>query len=182
MIYNHKAVKAIELLILKLLFEMEEKLKISEYILDPVKMLDLVDSYVWNYKSETNIMERINMRQFPRMVYQHISLTPNDFDITKLKSKFDDSSYEIIQFKVGYIGGKINPLNRIPFYNLKTNKIIPEYNSKNFSLLINQKHQEYFSCVYCMEPQDEKVGEKEFLDFFDKYNEAEYNDSDDKNI
>jgi HD superfamily phosphohydrolase len=180
MIYNHKAVKAIELLVIKLLFEMEDKLKISEYILDPVKMLDLVDSYVWNYKSETNIMERINTRQFPRMVHQHISLTPNDFDTTKLKSTFNASSYEIIQFKVGYVGGKTNPLNKISFYNLKTNKIIPEHNSKNFSLLINQKHQEYFSCVYCMEPQDEKVGELKFLEFFEKYNETEYNESDEK--
>lgn len=180
MIYNHKAVKAIELLVIKLLFEMEEKLKISEYILDPVKMLDLVDSYVWNYKSSSNIMERINTRQFPRMVHQHISLTPNDFDTTKLKSTFDASSYEIIQFKVGYVGGKTNPLNRISFYNLKTNKIISEHNSKNFSLLINQKHQEYFSCVYCMEPQDEKVGESKFLEFFEKYNETEYNESDEK--
>jgi hypothetical protein len=114
------------------------------------------------------------------MVHQHISLTPNDFDTTKLKSTFNASSYEIIQFKVGYVGGKTNPLNRISFYNLKTNKIIPEHNSKNFSLLINQKHQEYFSCVYCMEPQDEKVGELKFLEFFEKYNETEYNESDEK--
>jgi GTPase len=34
-IYNHKAVKAIEISIIKLLFEMEKEMKISEYIYNP---------------------------------------------------------------------------------------------------------------------------------------------------
>ena len=46
-IYNHKAVKAIEILIVKLLFEIEKEEQISQYILNPEKMMELVDPFVW---------------------------------------------------------------------------------------------------------------------------------------
>jgi HD superfamily phosphohydrolase len=149
MIYNHKVVKAIELLVLKQLFEIEKEKKISNYILNPEKTIDLVDSYIWSYKTE--IMERINTRKFPKMIYQHISLEyeePNDIEYNNIKEQYDDKSYEIIRFQVGYVGGKTNPLNRIYFYNLKNNKIIAEQNLNNFSLLINQNHLEYFLRIY----------------------------------
>jgi hypothetical protein len=149
MIYNHKVVKAVELLVLKQLFEIEKENKISDYILNPEKTIDLVDSFIWSYKSE--IMEKINTRKFPKMIYQYISLEheePNDMEFKNIKEQYDKKSYEIIRFQVGYVGGKTNPLNCIYFYNLKNNKIIIEQNMNNFSLLINQRHLEYFLRVY----------------------------------
>jgi hypothetical protein len=53
LIYNHKTVKSIEILITKLLFEYEKALKISEYIADPEKMLELVDHFIWSTDNET---------------------------------------------------------------------------------------------------------------------------------
>ena len=72
-----------------------------------------------------------------------------EIDEIKLKEKFNPNSYEIINFKVGYVGGNSNPLNHITFYDLKTNTIISQKKVRDFSLLINQKHQEHFLRVYC---------------------------------
>jgi HD superfamily phosphohydrolase len=152
-IYNHKAVKAIEILIVRILFEMEKEMNISSYIVDTDKMLDLVDSMVMMKK--TPIMNDIYMRKLPKLVYQKISLSPIEFDENKFKTVFNPSTYNIIRFKVGYVGGKTNPLNRIYFYNSKTGNIITseDHNkARNFSLLINQKHQEYFFRIYCLDP------------------------------
>lgn len=153
-IYNHKAVKAIEILLVKLLFEIEKEYKISEYILDPEKMIELVDSYIWHFPNSNStinqIIQDINQRKLPKMVYQSISLQENNFDIDKLNSKFGNDKFQIVKFKVGYVGGKsTNPLNHITFYNLKTGQIISENKVRSFSLLINQKYQEYFLRVYC---------------------------------
>ena len=127
-IYNHKAVKAIEILIIKLLFEIEKEYHISEYIFEPEKMISLVDSFIWHHSvnSEINkIIDDINQRKLPKMVYQDISINKCDFDEEKLKETFNSSTYEILRFKVGYVGGKsTNPLNHITFYNLKNGNII----------------------------------------------------------
>jgi len=186
-IYNHKAVKAIEILIIKILFELEKEYKISEYILDPEKMLDLVDSYVFNRTTNpiiNSLLKQINCRDLPKMVYQNVSINPIDIDdfSQKLKEKFK-SNYEIIKFKVGYVGGKSsNPLNHIYFYNLKNNELISENKVKDFSLLINQKFQEYFLRVYCTDTSlinefttyfkksKEKNDSDENLDTFDNIN------------
>ena len=45
-IYNHKTVKAIELLLLEAMFELESD-KISEYVNFPEKMLNLIDNYLY---------------------------------------------------------------------------------------------------------------------------------------
>jgi HD superfamily phosphohydrolase len=153
-IYNHKAVKAIEILLVKLLFEIEKEHKISEYLFDPEKMIQLVDSYIWHIPSTNPIIKQlidnINQRKLPKMVFQSISLQSIDFPIDKLVDKFGTDKFEIVKFKVGYVGGKSsNPLNHITFYNSKTGEIILENKVKSFSLLINQKHQEYFLRVYC---------------------------------
>ena len=58
--------------------------------------------------------------------------------------------YNILNFTVGYVGGKKNPLSNVYFYNFKTGNIIPENKVKNFSLLINQKHMEHFIRIYCL--------------------------------
>lgn len=151
-IYNHKAVKAIEILIVKLLIEIEKELQISQYILEPEKMMELVDSFIWHGHSNPSIkkiIEEINQRKIPKQVYQDISLHSCEFDEEKLKQSFDSNTYHILRFKVGYVGGKSNPLNKITFYNLKNGKIISENKVRSFSLLITQKHQEYFLRVYC---------------------------------
>jgi len=153
-IYNHKAVKAIEILLIKLLFEIEKEHKISEYLFDPEKMVQLVDSYIWHIPSANPIVKQliddINQRKLPKMVFQSISLQAVDFPIDKLEAKFGKEKFEVVKFKVGYVGGKSsNPLNHITFYNSKTGEIILENKVKSFSLLINQKHQEYFLRVYC---------------------------------
>ena len=152
-IYNHKAVKSIEIIVIKLLFELEKEMKISEYILDPDKMIQLVDSFIWfQTKNEKidKLIQDINNRHIPKLVYQDISLNPIDFDELSLKKIFNDNSYEIIHFKVGYVSGKSsNPLNKIIFYNIKNNKILSENKVRDFSLLLNQKYQEYFIRVYC---------------------------------
>lgn len=148
-IYNHKAVKAIEISIIKLLFEMEKEMKISEYIYDPEKMLSLVDSLIM--QQNHSIIRNINMRKLPKLVYQDISTNACTIDENKLAETFNKDSYHIMRFKVGYVGGKKNPLNLITFYNSKTGEIIPDNNAKNFSLLINQKHQEHILRVYCLD-------------------------------
>lgn len=144
-IYNHKAVKAIEISILKILFEMEKEMNISQYILEPEKMLMLVDSYILSSKN----MKSVYMRQLPKMVYQDIQLNRIEFDDMKFKEMFKESDYNILNFTVGYVGGKKNPLSNVYFYNFKTGNIIPENKVKNFSLLINQKHMEHFIRIYC---------------------------------
>ncbi len=153
-IYNHKAVKAIEILLVKLLFEIEKEHKISEYLFDPEKMIQLVDSYIWHMPSTNpvvkQLIDEINQRKLPKMVFQSISLQPIEFPLEKINEKFGQDKFSVVKFKVGYVGGKSsNPLNHISFYNSKTGQIILENKVKSFSLLINQKHQEYFLRVYC---------------------------------
>ena len=156
--YNHKACKAIEILLVKILFEIEKEQKISEYILEPEKMIKLIDSYIWHYPNNNliinDIIKNINERKIPKMVYQNISLLSDDcdIDINKLINKFGNDKFEVVQFKVGYVSGKsTNPLNNITFYDLKTYKIISENKVRSFSLLINQKYQEYFYRIYCLD-------------------------------
>lgn len=153
-IYNHKAVKAIEILIIELLFELEKELKISEYLFDAEKMIELIDSFILHNKineSIKNILKNINQRKLPKLVYQDISLHPIEFNEEKIKLAFKPETYKILKFKVGYVGSKTNPLNHITFYNLKTGELILDNKVRDFSLLINQKHQEYFIRIYCMD-------------------------------
>jgi hypothetical protein len=52
---------------------------------------------------------------------------------------------------VGYVGGKTNPLNYITFYNLKSGELIFDNKVRDFSLLLNQKHQEHIIRIYCLD-------------------------------
>lgn len=151
-IYNDPTVKAIEILILKLLLEIEKTNSISNYILEPETMIKLIDSSIYHTCTDSpvvkDILEQLDMRRLPRMIYQDISLNPIEFDTNNMNQHFE-SMYEVIRFKVGYVGGKTNPLNRITFYDLKTGLVVSENKVKDFSLLINQKHQECFLRIYC---------------------------------
>lgn len=152
-IYNHKAVKAIEILIIELLFELEKELQISKYLFDAEKMIELIDSFILHNKindSIIKILNNINQRKLPKLIYQDISLHPIEFNEEKLKELFKPDTYKILKFKVGYVSSKSNPLNHITFYNLKTGELISNNKVRDFSLLINQKHQEYFIRIYCL--------------------------------
>ena len=152
--YNHKAVKSIEILITKLLFELEKEYKISEYINDTDKMLTLVDSYILNHQQLNikKIMDDIYERNIPKLIYQNISIDvlDNDKEIEdKFNKEFDNKTFNIIKMKVGYVNSNTNPLDNIYFYD-KNNKII-EDKANNFSLLINNNHQENIFRIYCID-------------------------------
>jgi len=153
-IYNHKAVKGVEILMIKLLLEIEKEHKISNYLLDPEKMLELVDSFVWHNKTTEpikQIIHDINHRKLPKLVFQHISTCPCKINEEILKSQFNPDAFKIFNFKVGYVGGKTNPLNHIKFYNLKTGTLLTDNKVRDFSLLLTQKHQEYIIRIYCID-------------------------------
>ena len=96
------------------------------------------------------LLDKISMRKFPKIVYQDISLLKKD--IKSFESLLNDlSQIKIIQFSAGYVGSKANPLKSIQFYSPKTMELIPESKIRNFSLLINQRHREYFTRIYCMD-------------------------------
>lgn len=176
-IYNDKTAKAIEILIVKLLLAINNVINISDYLLDENKMCRLVDNFIFyidDNEEISNIINEIHTRKLPKLVYQNISINDknifdkNTFDIEKFKEKFDKSTYEIIKFKVGYVGGKSNPLNHITFYDIKTGLVIQEKNTfHSFSLLINQKYQEYFFRIYCT---DMNIYE-DFLAYFNSNND-----------
>lgn len=152
--YNHKAVKSIEILITKLLFELENEYKISEYINDTDKMLTLVDSYILNHQQKNikKIMDDIYERKIPKMIYQNISINVSDNDKNiedKFNKEFDNHTFNIIKMKVGYVNSNTNPLDHIYSYD-KNYKII-EKKANNFSLLINNNHQENIFRVYCID-------------------------------
>ena len=153
-IYNHKTVKAIELLLVKALEELEKTDKISTYINDPEKMIKLTDCYL-NYSNNSNVNKIINMidmRNQPSLIFENISLKQFELDPKKLENlPFSKDSIEIIKFKVGYTSGKDSkPLKKIKFNETKTNEIV-NLESFNFSLLINNNHQEYFYRIYCLD-------------------------------
>ncbi len=183
-IYNHKNVKSVEILFINILHELEKSHNISQYILDPEKMCELQDTFIWHHNSNPiikNLIDNIYMKKIPKLVYQDVSINKINIDTTKIDELFGKSSYQIVKFKCGYAGGKSNPLNHIQFYDLTTGKIIAQNKIRNFSLLINQKYQEHFLRVYCLDL--EKSGE--FLTFFEDFNKKpsteQYNSSEEKN-
>jgi len=145
--YNHPSVKGIEILIIKILEDLDSSLNICEYLLDADKMILLIDSFILNHPLLTDIHEC----KYPQMVYEDINILPVIFDDSKLKEYFDEDKYYIMKFKVGYVNSKTNLLNNITFYDYETNNIITENTLEKFSLFINKNHQEYFIRVYCID-------------------------------
>ena len=148
--YNHKAVKSVEILIIKILFELEKEYKISEYILDYEKMIELVDGFIWfghcKNNNIQNLIKKIKNRELPKLLYEKISLS--DVDISEKINEFNNLNIKIIKFKVGYVNNNSNPLSKIKFYDKKKGIIIENSSLENFSLLINDSFQEYFARIY----------------------------------
>jgi HD superfamily phosphohydrolase len=152
-IYSHKTVKAVEILISQVLFELEKTDKISEKLKDIDSMMELVDCYIFNNKSEevVKLITQVETRKLPSLVFEKISLEEFKFPEEVFKP-FNKDSYEIMYYKVGYTSGKNpNPLSKINFYTPKNNEIIPDITIQNFSLLTNDNHQEYVCRVYCID-------------------------------
>lgn len=150
-IYSHKTVKAVEILISQLLFELEKIDKISDKLKNIESMMELVDCYIFNNKNEriVNLINQIETRKLPSLVFEKISLEEFIFSEDILNS-FNKESYEIIYYKVGYTSGKNqNPLSNIRFYKPKNNEIIHDITIQDFSLLTNDYHQEYVCRIYC---------------------------------
>lgn len=154
-IYNHKAVKAIELMLIDALNEIEKERKISEYIDDPDKILLLTDDYIYhnNNLKVKEIMDKISLRQIPSMIFEHISLSNFELDKKHFENlPFPDSYLKIIKFKVGYSSSKDNnPLDNVKFYETKTNKIVKINYPSDYSLIIKNEHLEYFYRIYIID-------------------------------
>ena len=150
-VYHHKTVKAIEIMLVELLFELEKSHNISEYLNDIDKMILLVDGFIFNTENKkvNDIINKIETRQLPSLVFERISLEKINFS-KGVFDKFKEDDFEVINYKVGYTSGKNpNPLSKIKFYKPKNKNIIPGITIQNFSLLTNENHQEFVSRVYC---------------------------------
>jgi HD superfamily phosphohydrolase len=146
-IYNHKAVKAFEILFVKLLFELEKEFHISSYLIDAEKMIELTDHFVFYPRKQqtvTAILRDIQTRKLPKMIYQQLSL--HEITDRDIPDEYKHVRGTVIKFKVGYVGGGNNPLSNIHFYHFKNKKLITI--EQPFSLLINQNHQEHFYRIY----------------------------------
>ena len=140
----------------EILSELEKTDKISEYLTDVGKMIELVDSFIYNSNNPKvkEIINKIETRKLQSIVFEKISLKEFSFP-KEVFNKFNESSYKIVKYKVGYTSGKNpNPLSSIKFYRPKNNMIIPDITIQNFSLLTNENHQEYVYRVYCI---DDKI-------------------------
>ena len=98
-----------------------------------------------NNKEVSEILERIESRNLPSLVYQKVSI--DTFDNSDLLTEFKNP--EVIKFQVGYISGDgSNPLDKIKFYFTKTDEIVKDDVLTTFSLLINKQFQENFYRIY----------------------------------
>lgn len=150
-IYHHKTVKAIEILILDILIELEKTNEISEYLKDPEKINLLVDSYIFhtNNSKVNEILKKIETRNLPSLVFEKISLDKIDLD-DNIFLNIDPNDYKIVRYKAGYSSDTLNnPLSYIKFYKTKDKMVINETSLENFSLLTNRNHQEFVCRVYC---------------------------------
>jgi hypothetical protein len=152
-IYNHKTIKSIEILILNIFYEFEKTTQISDYLFDINKMMLLDDMIIWQYKlynnKVKNIINNINIRAIPKLIYEKISLDTEEFDYIKkiLTENYHINTYKIIEYTAGYSNNN-NPLNNILFYRKQNIK------RGDFSLLLNGKYKEYIFRVYCLNPSN----------------------------
>lgn len=153
-IYNHKSVKAIEIIVIDILEILEKKYNISNWINNPDNIIKLTDSFIWhnfNDKKIKTLFEKIVTRNFPKMIKEYIRFDrylSNQEIIEKETNTEINNKKKIIRFKVGFCGNKdINPLEKIPFYDFKKNIII-DWKLSNYNTFTNKNHIEFFTRVY----------------------------------
>jgi HD superfamily phosphohydrolase len=140
-VYTHKTVISIELLILDIISLLDKEINLLEYLSDFNKMIKLTDDIIFASNNE-NIIKIINdiySRNIPKLIYEKISL--NKY----IESNHDHEKYKIVKNKIGYVNHNENPFYNVSYYNTKTFKI--EKHNK-YSLLTNNSHQEYIYRVY----------------------------------
>ena len=146
-IYNHKTIKSIEILINDALLELEKEKQISNYILDPEKMIQLTDIYLHASRNliVKTILKNIAKREIPSLIFEKISSTYLDIS-EKVDNFIHKEKIKIIKFRVGYT------VKCVKLYNTKT--INPVHIQP---YLINKNHQEYYYRIYCLDNTFKKI-------------------------
>lgn len=140
-IYNHKAVKGIEIYIIKILEELDKRLNIREYINDMDKILELVDNMILHHMNNDtirNYFNKIVTRKFPKMKEEIVS----NEGFVEIDNVINLDKHYIVKCKIGLINKKENPISLIPFYSVKDN--CPKKTNK----VGNKKHLEYVTRIY----------------------------------
>ena len=154
-IYNHKTVKAIEILLVQILKEMENTEKISDWITNPEKILRLTDESIYfsNNDKIKSLVEKIERRQLPKLIAEYRVSGSNIDKIPKIE--LDSLVCEIVNYKAGYISGKnSNPLNKVYFYDPKDNNVFQISSLKDFSLLLGSEFQEIVTRIYLLDKKN----------------------------
>tara|TARA_B100000767_G_C19764429_1_gene536783 strand:- start:750 stop:1961 length:1212 start_codon:yes stop_codon:yes gene_type:complete len=150
-IYNHKAVKGIEIYIIKILEELDKILNIREWICDQNKVLELLDPLIISNLNNPVIKfyyDKIIRREFPKLSQEFV-----DKEYFKEHVSQVGKNEIIMKFKIGLINKKENPLDLVPFYSVKDNKpksvintSIPQmmYGNKK----ISEEHLEFITRIY----------------------------------
>lgn len=171
MIYNHKAVIAIQLMMTKIMtnidcvFDIKTIIKsenieqfceltdtyllnMLDFLIKPPKIFNILTynkEYDYILNDAYKLYQQIKERKLYKLIY---SQTSNE--LIKYDEKYNDKDkYEIYQTKIGYVSGnKENPLDNIYFYNTKDIQKSYKINKNDISKLIPNTHQEYILMIY----------------------------------
>jgi len=137
-IYNHKKVKAIEILIVKIL-ERIEKIEPFMYQFNQIKNIcNLIDDIIFTKQDNiiNQLLENIYQRNFPKL----------DKILTNLNEKEDYSKYTICKINLGFSNDNTNPLLNILYFE-KNNKLVKP-SITDYGLLANINHKETLYYLY----------------------------------
>ena len=166
MVYTHHSVKSFEYLIIPVLQEIIKN--------NNTDFLDLTDSFVLNYVSNSSIKNtlkhNIYTRQVPKLIneitIQKQNIISKLFDETfyqSLLTTFDifDSNkedYIIERTLIGFSNNVENPLNNnIYYYDNNENDYISLVNPQNYSFIIPEIHNELILRLYSKENKPKKI-------------------------
>jgi HD superfamily phosphohydrolase len=155
--YNHKTVKALDLIMIDILYKLEKEYKISNYINDIDKMIKLTDEFVNFITTEKTekLLHDIQTRNIPKLAFEKTSKEPIEIPEEVFKN-FNFKYYELRR-QVGYANGRKNPLSNVSFYSTKSMKIIPNITIGDYSHIVTECHKEYLYRIYV---RDEKNKDK----------------------
>ena len=164
MVYTHHSVKSFEYLIIPVLQEIIKN--------NNTDFLDLTDSFVLNYVSNSSIKNtlkhNIYTRQVPKLIneitIQKQNIISKLFDETfyqSLLTTFDifDSNkedYIIERTLIGFSNNVENPLNNIYYYDNNEKDYISLVNPQNYSFIIPEIHNELILRLYSKEDKPKK--------------------------